>query len=222
MSGFAAMTASSVDSVIQSITEAVRMGRLVPGQRLVEAEFTRNMGVSRGTVREAFARLVSDGLLNFERHRGVTVRLMTRKQVDDLFDVRASLEGLAVRLAVPRLNADPERMLDLMDKLNAAEEEKNLSDFSKYNKEFHKLFRVGADNDLLAEMNEKFASSVYGLQFRVMMDVSRVLATNQDHRDVVQAVIDNNADAAEAAMRRHIEGARVMVQELPDDFFKTD
>ena len=217
---FCEMQTSSVENVAISIKEAVRVGRLVPGQRLVEAEFTSSFGVSRGTIREAFARLVSDGLLNFERHRGVTVRLLTRKQVDDLFAIWASLESLAVRLALPRLRSDPTEMFDLLTKLNKTEENGDLQKFSTHNKAFHELFNLQADNLMLLEMNSKFTASVFGLLFHVVMDKSRILSTNQDHRDLVQAVLDGDQIGAQAISQKHFDDARNMVQELSDDFFK--
>ena len=66
---------------MQAITAGIESGRFVPGQRLTEAELTRQLGVSRGPVREAFKRLAGEGVLDLTRHRGAVVRAQTREEV---------------------------------------------------------------------------------------------------------------------------------------------
>src|SRR5258708_20335204 len=71
------------DIVVNAIIRGVHAGRLVPGQRLVEADLTRNLGVSRGPVREALKRLAAEGIVTLNRHRGAFVRAMPRHQLPD-------------------------------------------------------------------------------------------------------------------------------------------
>src|SRR5689334_17858448 len=91
------------ERIAERLRDDIRAGRLAPGQRLVEAELTRRLGVSRGPVREAFARLQSEGLVAIEPNRGASVRRMERKELEDLFWLRARLGADAASLAAKRV-----------------------------------------------------------------------------------------------------------------------
>ncbi len=213
---------SSVESVVQMITDAVRTGRLAPGMRLVEAEFTQNLGVSRSTVREGFQRLIAAGLLISERHRGVSVRQFTRKQVHDLYVLRGTLEALGVELATPKVRMAPERALELQRQMDAAETDRDLTSFSQLNTEFHHYLADLADNEYLKSVILQFETSIYWLQFRVLVDQQSVFRTNQDHRSIVSHMVAGRSLEAGAAMRQHILNAGEMVQSLPGSHFKRE
>jgi DNA-binding GntR family transcriptional regulator len=206
---------STVQQVVAAIT-------LAPGQRLTESQFTQRLGVSRSSVREAFQRLTADGLLAFEPHRGVTVRQLSRREIDHLFHVRGALEALAVRLALPVLAQRPERMLALQEDMDAAVEKGEMSRFSDLNRAFHALFAETADNPLLAEMLQRLGNSLYWLQFRVLIGSEAVFDTNLQHRQLVQAVLAKDTADAEAAMLDHVERSRLLIQSLSDEHFTAD
>lgn len=209
--------ASTVETVVGVITDSVRSGLLAPGQRLVEADFTKRLGVSRSSVREAFRRLTADGLLAFVPHRGVSVRQLTRAEVDNLFAIRGALEALAVRLALPRL--DPAALRDLQARLDAAEAAGDMATFSALNRDWHALFAATAANPQLDEMIGRLGNSIYWLQFRVLVDRERTFATNAEHRAVTSAILAADVEAAERAMRAHVDGSRRLIQALPDSCF---
>ncbi|WP_127597776.1 GntR family transcriptional regulator [Nitratireductor alexandrii] len=211
--------ASTVEQIAAHITAAVRAGQLSPGQRLTEAEFSSRLGVSRSSVREAFRRLTADGLLALAPHRGVTVRRLTRDEVDNLFAVRGALEALAVRLATPTLSAAPARLVALRRDLDAAAEANDMPRFSDLNARFHALFTETAGNPLLADTLARLSNSIYWLQFRVMVDRRDIFRTNHDHARIADAVAAGDTAGAEAAMLAHVETARRLVQSLDDNHF---
>lgn len=213
------VNASTVQSIASAIAAAVRAGHLAPGQRLIESEFTRRLGVARSSVREAFQRLAADGLLAFEPHRGVTVRQLSRKEVDNLFQIRGSLEALAVRLALPSLAASPARLLAIQEELDEAAGNGEMNRFSDINRQFHALFTEMAGNAQLTEMLGRLNNSIYWLQFRVLVDRQDVLATNNQHQQLVRAVVAGDSASAEAIMLDHIETSRRLIQSLSDDHF---
>ncbi|MVA98520.1 FCD domain-containing protein [Nitratireductor sp. CAU 1489] len=210
---------STVEQIAAHVTAAVRAGQLAPGQRLTEAEFSARLGVSRSSVREAFSRLTADGLLALAPHRGVTVRRLTRGEVDNLFAVRGALEALAVRLATPALSAAPARLAALRRDMDAAAEANDMNGFSDLNARFHALFTETAGNDLLGDTLARLSNSIYWLQFRVMVDRSAVFRTNREHVRIADAVLAGDAAGAQAAMLAHVETARRLIQSLDDDHF---
>ncbi|WP_019645559.1 GntR family transcriptional regulator [Novispirillum itersonii] len=213
---------STVQAVAESITEAVRQGQLAPGQRLIEADFTRRLGVSRSSVREAFQRLTADGLLSFVPNKGVTVRQYSRKEINDLFQVRAALESLAVRLATPALAASPAALHDVVEALTAAELMGDTVALSEQNRRFHDVIVSAADNPLLSQQLERLRNSVYWLQFRVLVDRDSMYRTNQQHRDMAAAILAGQSADAEAVMQAHVTLACTLIQNLPDALFAVE
>lgn len=102
---------SSPDVVVQAVLQRIGAGRLVPGQRLIEADLTRVLQVSRGPVREAFKRLAAEGVLTLSRHRGACVRAFSREEVDEVLRVTEVLSALASRLAAERIDIADHRAL---------------------------------------------------------------------------------------------------------------
>ncbi|OSQ38592.1 GntR family transcriptional regulator [Thalassospira mesophila] len=211
--------APAVQHVCQIITQAVRDGRLAPGQRLTEAEFTQKLAVSRPTVREAFRQLCSDGLLISEPHRGVSVRQLTRRELDDLFIIRATLEALAVRLAAPALHSAPERLIAIQTALDKAENAGDLGEMSRHNIAFHQLFADVSGNTMLLEMLHRLANSVYWLQFRVLVADDKVLHSNAQHQEITAAILAGNGNLAASIMANHVDQSRLLVQSLDDFYF---
>ncbi|MEQ8286638.1 GntR family transcriptional regulator [Thalassospira sp.] len=209
----------AVSQIADAITNAIREGRLVPGQRLTEIDFAQKLNVSRPSVREAFRQLSSDGLLQSQPYRGVSVRHMTRREVDDLFTVRAALEGLAVRLSTPMITANIKPLEDIQAALDKAEETRDLNAMSRHNLAFHMLFADVSENGLLREQLRRISNNVYWLQFRVLVADDKVLGTNAAHRALVDAVRTGDAMLAETIMVDHVDQSRQLVQALSDDHF---
>ncbi|OKH88014.1 GntR family transcriptional regulator [Thalassospira sp. TSL5-1] len=209
----------TVQHICQIITQAIREGRLAPGQRLTEAEFTRKLAVSRPTIREAFRQLCNDGLLQFEPHRGASVRQLTRHELDDLFVIRASLEALAVRLSAPLLEQAPGPLLQIQASLDKAEQEGDRKKMAKYNIAFHQLFAETSGNTLLQSILNRLTNSVYWLQLQALIHDEQVMHTNSQHQQITAAILAGRGDDAALIMTDHIERSRQLTQWLDDSRF---
>ena len=109
---------TSPDRVVDSILRAIRAGAYVPGQRLIEADLTRDYQVSRGPVREALKRLAAEGVLTLTRHRGAYVRALSRSEVNDSLMMLEVLVGLMAKLAAKRIseNDNANRMREAFER----------------------------------------------------------------------------------------------------------
>ena len=96
----------------EALREAILLGRLRPGQRVVEAEIARQMGISRGPIREAVRQLEQEDLVVYHPRRGVVVARLTREAAEDTYAVRAELDGFAARLAAARIADTQIALLD--------------------------------------------------------------------------------------------------------------
>lgn len=95
-----------------ALREAIVDGKLKPGQRLTERELTDRIGVSRTLVREALRQLESEGLITVIANRGAVVRELTRVEVQDLYEIRAVLEGLAARRFTQHADEEKRKLAD--------------------------------------------------------------------------------------------------------------
>jgi len=96
---------SLVDGVRDSLIDAILAGTLTPGDRVVEANVARDLGVSRGPVREAFRQLAEQGLLVLVPHRGAAVATLTERDAYEIYSLLVFTERLALRFIKRRLSA---------------------------------------------------------------------------------------------------------------------
>lgn len=207
----AVKTGSPPDNITNKLLDVISSGQYAPGQRISESELARQLGVSRGPVREALGRL--EGRL-VERRQNLGVRLIElgRERVKELFLVREALEGMAARLATESItNKELDELYHLLDR-----HRETISNNAKAGY----LQGVGDDDFHFAIIT----ASRYPTIRRVLMDEiyfqlrlhrrrsgtqpGRAAAALEEHRAVVDAMAGRNPDRAEEAMRQHLRNAR--------------
>ncbi len=207
-------SATAVQSVIEAITDGVKEGRYAPGQRLVEADLTQELGVSRGPLREALGRLAAEGVLEIEPYRGAVVRKLSRADVVDLFQIREVLEAEAARLAAVRIDEGDNRKR-LEAAVKALEGFKRRPDTIAYmdeNTRFHELVVELSGNKLLARLIGQLQVHAFRLLFRrLILESSAVDNSIHEHEAVTAAILAGDGRAAEREMRRHVRKSGEMV-----------
>ncbi|WP_270732138.1 GntR family transcriptional regulator [Shimia sp. Alg240-R146] len=191
------------NATYSALLSEIRDGKLLPGDRLRETELADRLGISRTPVREAIRQLEADGLVSHVPRQGASVRSLSYAEVMELYEMRAVLEGAAVRFAV-RSASDVE-----IAELRALNEE--LLEAGQGTRAFH-LNRHFHAQLLNAAKNRFLTKSVQAMQRAMMIlgpttlaDSSRFESAVKEHTAVLDALQARDADAAEAAMRHHIE-----------------
>ncbi|MFC5994483.1 GntR family transcriptional regulator [Pseudonocardia hispaniensis] len=207
---------TTVDGVVQAITEGIRDGLYAPGQRLVESDLTREFGVSRGPLREAFGRLAADGLVVIKPYRGALVRRMSREDIVELFEVREALEGQAARLAAERIDTADHRSR-LEGVIAEVHEHRGSSDVSRYmdvNERFHQVIVEIAGNTMLARLLGQLHVQAFRLLYRRLIDVAAKADSIDEHDAVAAAILASDPGNAEQAMREHVRSSAESVLRL--------
>ncbi|MEK7278368.1 MAG: GntR family transcriptional regulator, partial [Chloroflexota bacterium] len=93
------------DHVAENIRRAIEAGVLKPRDRLVEAEIAAQMGISRAPVREAIRLLEQEGFVTTTPRKGTFIVELERQDIEEIYSLRSALEGLAVKMAMPHLDA---------------------------------------------------------------------------------------------------------------------
>jgi DNA-binding GntR family transcriptional regulator len=191
------------------IREAIVGGRLEPGRRLKEEELARELGISRTPVREALLMLQAEGLVDAIPNRGAMVRVHTPEDLDDLYQLRALLEGYAARRATARISDEQvEELRASCERFDALDPETQLSDLVRENLFFHSTILDVAGSSRLGSMVRRVIELplVYKSYIWYSPDQKRISA--HYHRQIVTALTGRDAERAELIMKEHVFEAR--------------
>jgi DNA-binding GntR family transcriptional regulator len=214
---------SSPDHVVAEILRGLYAGRYVPGQRLIEADLTREYKVSRGSIREALKRLAAEGVVSLNLHRGAYVRSLSRAEALEVLALIEVLTGLAARLAAERMgHADHRAAIQkVLDEVRAAAGSGDFLQFVRARNRFYRvLVQVGGNREL-SRVLPRMHVHLVRVQFRPYGKVAAGQAL-EDYDRIAEAVLAGDPDLAEAATRRHIHNTSDRIQRLPDEEFAVE
>jgi DNA-binding GntR family transcriptional regulator len=197
--------AQAVENAYQQLRDDIVSGRLTANQRLVEADLTESLGVSRATIRAALAKLDHDGLIVREYNHGARVRMVTEDEAVEIVQARSALEALAAHHAA--LNATDEDIADLkairaeMPKLIA---QGDLLGYSECNSRLHARIIVASRHAIAQRLITDLKAQMVRFQYRTILVPGRSKQSLAEHTAVVKAIAARDPEAAEAAMRHHL------------------
>jgi DNA-binding GntR family transcriptional regulator len=211
--------AAAPAQVVDWVRNRIRHGRLVPGQRLVEADIVAATGASRSKVREALRRLEAEGLVTIEEFRGASVKILGPDEVRQIYEARMALEGLAAAECATRADkALRDRLRHVQSELDVVEHAANHDRFAKLNETWHGLIITGSGNEYIAQFLTRLTVPIYRLVFSSFYTADRIASANADHRVITAAIVEGRSDDAERAMRAHIANGLAALLELNTQF----
>jgi DNA-binding GntR family transcriptional regulator len=196
------------EQVVTVVRDAILGFRLEPGQRLVERELVEQLGVSRATVREVLRQLAAEGLVTVVPQRGAIVTALSPEDAADLYEMRASLEALAVQRFVQR--ATPEQVAALrtaVAEIERTAESAQPQDQLHAKDRFYEVLLTGSGSTPLQQTLAGLQARVRLLRATSLSEPGRPREAAAELRAVVDAVEAGDADAAAAACARHIHNA---------------
>lgn len=198
------------------IRAAIQAGELKPGERLREMELAESIGLSRTPVREALARLESEGLVIHDASRGIMVAELDYSMVTELYYMREVLEGTAARLTAQHASEVEVSILeDLCRQYEAAIQDGDETALAASNRRFHDTMYRCSHNRYLVNMLTVLHDALSLLGSTTLRSPERAAETLKEHQAVVDAVKGRDPDAAEIALRAHIRAAqKVRMQQL--------
>ncbi len=201
------------DSVFRGLREAVLNGVIAPGSKLSVPALAEQLDVSRSPVREAVARLISDGLAVETPRRGAVVATITPVELAELYEVRCVLEGVVARLAVERGSPGLADELDeILAAHRAALDAQDTSAVQHCDETFHIALREASGHSYAIRLLDQIQSFVR-LGMRTTMVFGGLEPAWQDHRNIAAAVRLADAELAERRARDHIVRLRDSLRE---------
>jgi DNA-binding GntR family transcriptional regulator len=206
--------------VYRGIVDGLYRGRYVPGQRLVEADLTRDFEVGRGSVREALSRLAAEGLVTMNLHRSATIRSLSRTETRDLIALLEVLNGFAARLAAERIGegANRKQVADAYAQLADPDVQRDFLRFARARNTFYKTMVAAGANHELARLMPRTNVDLIRVQFRAYTTVDDDLRL-EDYRTIFDAITEGAARKAETAAKTHIRRLGDALERLPDAAF---
>lgn len=207
------------DKAYSILAKEILDGKLQPGVKLVESELAENFGISRTPLREALNRLAQDGLLELIPKKGARVSQLKAKDVEEIYDVRKALEGMATEKAIFSItDKDLKQVTELMERCETFPG-RRLKYFLESDLKLHRLILERSGNIRLAKTLQTLNNFINSFRlFDAQYDRRRVSAARAEHKNILRALIKKDAKTARALVEQHIENAKKNI--LADFEFK--
>ncbi|MCB9450212.1 MAG: GntR family transcriptional regulator [Anaerolineaceae bacterium] len=201
------------DRVYEILREDILNNRLPPDTPIQEAVIARDLGVSRGPVREALQKLSAEGLVEIITHRGAVVTSLTWQEFIDAYRVREALESLATRLATPNLTPDDIAELEQLHEAMIRHAEAEAVDaFFAANAQFHHMLVVKSNNRKLIEMYYPLIDQMRRYRMRSLTLRGGLSKSCDEHKAILDAIKTGDADKAAILMSAHIQIPQQILQ----------
>lgn len=228
-----ACMASQIERVTTELRRRILAGNLPAGERILEVQFSTELGVSRTPLRLALGELEKEGLLERLPTRGFRVRRVTLDEVAMAIDVRGTLEGMAARIVaetgashstLQALKVCLSEGRALIDQAVSVGQPIDTMRWAALNMRFHEVLVRAAANTVLASALEHVAKTpmagpgALGVSGQPIVEHAFVQRAQFDHEDIVRAIESREGARAEALMREHArrsrDNKRILVEAL--------
>ncbi|MDF2892810.1 MAG: transcriptional regulator, GntR family [Clostridia bacterium] len=198
--------------VFETIRNAIISGDLKPGERVMEVQMAESLGVSRTPVREAIRKLELEGLVIMLPRKGAYVSDLSVKDLTEVMEIRASLEGLAAGLASIRIDeAEIEDLEVRALKFHKSIEDEDVDVLILRDLEFHDAIFRASRNERLIQLNNNLIEQVQRFREIYHKKVHKSKETSKEHYEIVEAISNRDVDKAEKLARIHIENAEKFI-----------
>lgn len=193
------------DGVTDALRAAIVDGIYLPGDRLTLKDLTERFDVSATPVRTALVNLANEGLVTTESHRGSSVTALSELEITDIFDLRARLEELAARAAVPNLS--PADLTAMRDLATAMEQTDEMSRVIALNNEFHMRLYQSCGRPYLLRLLHSSRLAVQQYMRWYVEDTERLQEAEREHHQIVDACEAGDADGVATLIEHHVRTA---------------
>jgi DNA-binding GntR family transcriptional regulator len=192
--------------ICEKIREEITYGKLSPGERLLESKLVEQFKTSRSPIREALRQLESEGLISFERNKGITVPKLSVEEVNEIYDLRMLLESYAAYLSVEKTERDDVAYLkDLFRRMKTASKEYDLVSWIQNNTLFHNFFHENCGSKTLDQILVNLKRRVHRYQYTIIRIPDHFKEYLEQHEGVLRGYEEKNAKMVERYVKLHIK-----------------
>jgi DNA-binding GntR family transcriptional regulator len=196
---------TNIDEAYARLRDDIVQGRLMPNERLVEAELALALGIGRTGVRTLLGRLEHDGLVVHTPHRGARVRMVTEAEALEITEARAVLEGLTARAAARHATPEDVTVLrEILARMAGYVQAGDLLAYSECNARLHAAIIDISAHRTAARLIGGLKAQTVRFQYRTVLVPGRSTHSLAEHTRIVEAIAAGDAEEAEIAMRQHL------------------
>lgn len=195
--------------VYKVLREAILKGELMIGEKITEMEIASELSVSRTPVREAFRMLEQEELINIIPQQGVFIAgIETKKEIDDIFQIRVELEGLAAYLAAKNIVQAQKRLLkEYIQEIESCIENNDQRGCIRVDIAFHRIIKEAAQNKWLAKFLDTLFEQATRFRRSSFSRRGRMEEFLAEHKELAAAIIKGEAKEARMSAEAHIQAA---------------
>jgi DNA-binding GntR family transcriptional regulator len=200
------------EKVMTYLKNDIIEGRLKQGEKLIESSLCNKLNVSRTPLREAIRGLEMEGLVKSIPNRGSFVVELTNQDINEIFDIRALLEGEASKISIPYLaGVDFEKLESIQEDLKKALSTKNIDAFERYNIEFHKCFHDKCPNQRLISYIDDVNKYNRMLRLKALGVPGRAEDIIKEHEEIIVNAKKGDKHKVEELTKKHFENAKALL-----------
>ena len=197
------------DLVFNTLRQAILTGELKPGERLMEIHLADKLGVSRTPIREAIRKLELEGLVTMIPRRGAEVAQITEKSMNDVLEVRRTLDALCAELACDRITEeDLAALKQACDYFESCVAGKDAKKIAQADVALHDIILQATGNQRLVQMVNNLAEQMYRYRFEYIKDSSQHERLVEEHRIIYQSILNKDRETAAEAAKTHIDNQK--------------
>jgi DNA-binding GntR family transcriptional regulator len=202
------------DQILPHLRKDIVENRWKSGERLPEPQLCREFGISRTPLRQALKTLELEGLVQLIPHVGAVVTDPNAADVGEIMEILIGLEQLAAIRVAQSQRPEVLREIEAIYREMQQAAKQNAADrYYDLNNNFHRSIVSGAGNRSLAELHEKVMWHVHRERYRAAVVEPFTEESAEHHEEIVRAILENRAEEAGLAMRRHLEQVAELMME---------
>ncbi|KOY83514.1 GntR family transcriptional regulator [Lysinibacillus macroides] len=191
------------------IKERILEGIYQPSQKLIENDLSLEIGVSRNTVKKALLKLEQENLVVLEKNKGATIKSFSLDEINNFLKIREVLEGLIASDAAQNITAEDLQKLDtILMEMKSHLQNHDFDAYSQSNLDFHEVIYNASHNQQAVDMVKIIKQQLKRLQFKTILVPGRNENSLEEHRHILEALQNHDAEQAENYLKRHVENIR--------------
>lgn len=193
------------DVVFNTLRQAILHGELKPGERLMEIKLAKRLGVSRTPIREAIRMLELEGLVVMIPRRGAAVAQITKQDLEDVLEVRCSLEELAVELACTRMTGiELQKLHKVIEEFEHACNTNDVTALAEKDVAFHDIIFEATGNRRLIQLLNNLREQMYRYRLEYLKDESSHDKLLLEHKTIENDIKNHDIESARQHIKEHI------------------
>lgn len=201
--------ASLTDEIADIIRERILNGRYAIGEKIIEAPLANELRVSRTPIRQAFKKLTNEGLIENIPNRGSFAKGFTKRDIQDIYEVRKALEALAIEWAVDRISTQEiARLEEIVELMEFHTSKTNFEKVLEANRAFHETIYKASESRFMAQILRSYQDYVQQARRTTVYEAEYLQAILKEHKEILEAIRNRNATEAITLTNKHLDNSK--------------